>query len=109
MKPILEKVKAALRVKTAAFDEEIAGVIAACEADIRLVGITVLTLPPLEPAGDIEEADNTEPIYDPLIERAIILYSKANFGYSEESEKYQKAYDLLKCSLSLAGDYHALV
>lgn len=29
-------------------------------------------------------------------------------GYSEDSEKYRAAYDYLKCSLSLAGDYHAL-
>ena len=45
---------------------------------------------------------------DPLITRAIVLYAKANFGYSEDSEKYRAAYDYLKCSLSLAGDYHAL-
>ena len=78
---MLDKVKNALRVKTAAFDDEIQDLIDACKADLRLVSVNV---------------------------RAIVLYAKANFGYSEDSEKYRAAYDYLKCSLSLAGDYHAL-
>ena len=78
---MLDKVKNALRVKTAAFDDEIQDLIDACKADLRLVGVNV---------------------------PAIVLYAKANFGYSEDSEKYRAAYDYLKCSLSLAGDYHAL-
>lgn len=99
---MLDKVKAALRVKTPAFNGEIEGLIAACKADLRLVGIKV-------PEDAEPPADGEPPAAgDPLIERAIILYAKANFGYSEDSEKYQKAYDLLKCSLCLAGDYNAL-
>lgn len=99
---ILDKVKNALRVKTNAFDDEITGLISACEADLRLVGITV-------PDENEAPAEGEEPTAgDPLIERAIILYSKANFGFFEQNEKYQKAYDYLKCSLSLAGDYHAM-
>lgn len=98
---MLNKVKAALRVKTAAFDGEVEGLIAACKADLRLVGVVIPEVkPPAE--GEIPTAG------DPLIERAVILYAKANFGYAEDSERYQKAYDLLKCSLSLAGDYNAL-
>ena len=99
---MLDTVKAALRVKTTAFDGEIEGLIAACKADLRLVGINV--------PEDLLPADGETPTAgDPLLERAIILYAKANFGYSDDSEKYQKAYDLLKCSLSLAGDYNAVV
>ena len=98
---MLEKVKAALRVKNAAFDGEITGLIAACKADLRLAGIIIpKEKPPAE--GEMPTAG------DPLIERAVILYAKANFGYAEDSERYQKAYDLQKCSLSLAGDYNAL-
>ena len=97
---MLDKVKNALRVKTAAFDEEIHGLIAACKADLRLVGVNV---PEDTPAEGKEAAAG-----DSLITRAIVLYAKANFGYSEDSEKYRAAYDYLKCSLSLAGDYHAL-
>lgn len=97
---MLDKVKNALRVKTAAFDDEIQDLIDACKADLRLVGVNV---PEDTPAEGKEAAAG-----DPLITRAIVLYAKTNFGYSEDSEKYRAAYDYLKCSLSLAGDYHAL-
>lgn len=98
---MLDKVKNALRVKTSAFDDEVQGLIDACKADLRLVGVNVPEeKPPVE--GEPPSAS------DPLITRAVILYAKANFGYSEDSEKYRQAYDYLKCSLSLAGDYHAL-
>ena len=97
---MLDKVKNALRVKTAAFDDEIQDLIDACKADLRLVGVNV---PEDTPAEGKEAAAG-----DSLITRAIVHYAKANFGYSEDSEKYRAAYDYLKCSLSLAGDYHAL-
>ena len=89
---MLEKVKSALRVKTNSFNSEIAGLIAACEADLQLAGIIL-------PYGDDPNG------CDPLIQRAVILYAKANFGFLEDAERYQKAYDFLKTSLSLAGDY----
>ena len=97
---MLDKVKAALRVKTTAFDDEVQGLIDACKADLRLVGVNVPEDQPAE--GGSPSAG------DPLITRAIILYAKANFGYSDDSEKYRAAYDYLKCSLSLAGGYHAV-
>lgn len=97
---MLDKVKNALRVKTAAFDDEIQDLIDACKADLRLVGVNV--------PEDTPAAASLPSAGDPLITRAIVLYAKANFGYSEDSEKYRAAYDYLKCSLSLAGDYHAL-
>lgn len=97
---MLDKVKNALRVKTEAFDDEIQDLIDACKADLRLVDVNV----PEDTPAEGKEATAG----DPLITRAIVLYAKANFGYSEDSEKYRAAYDYLKCSLSLAGDYHAL-
>lgn len=98
---MLDKVKNALRIKTNAFDDEVQGLIDACKADLRLVGVTV--------PADVPPGEGEQPLPgDPLIIRAILLYAKANFGYSEDSEKYRAAYDYLKCSLSLAGDYHAL-
>lgn len=95
---MLDKVKNALRVKTTAFDDEVQGLIDACKADLRLVGVNV-------PEATTPAAGEPPAAGDPLIERAVILYAKANFGFNADSEKYQKAYDLLKCSLSLAGDY----
>lgn len=96
---MLNHVKAALRIKTASFDDEVQWLIDACFADLRLVGIII---PDQPSAGVLPSAG------DPLILRAVILYAKAHFGFSDDSEKYQKAYDYLKCALSLAGDYHAL-
>lgn len=89
---MLEDIKIALRITTAHFDSEIETLIAACKLDLKLAGVTVI-------------ADT-----DPLIRRAVTLYAKANFGYDNaEGEKFQKSYELLKCSLSLAGDYNVKV
>ena len=92
---MLNKVKLALRVTASAFVEEITDLIAAAKADLRLVGINV---------PESEEGSPAEAVGDPLIERAIILYAKAEFGYSgDDRERYRAAYDYLKCALSLAG------
>ncbi|MBS6486363.1 head-tail connector protein [Veillonella sp.] len=86
---MLEKVKLALRIKSVKLDEEIEDLIEACKIDLSISGVRKI----------LEE--------DPLIQRAIIIYCKANFGMdNNESEKYQKAYDLLKQSLGLCGDYN---
>ena len=99
---MLDKVKAALRVKTSAFDDEITGLIAAAVADLRLVGINF-------PDVDETPAEGEEPTAgDPLVTRAIILYAKANFGFFDDNEKYRQVYDYLRCALSLAGDYNAV-
>ncbi|MBQ3229673.1 MAG: DNA-packaging protein [Clostridia bacterium] len=96
---MLDKVKLALRVTASAFDEEVTDLIAAAKADLRLVGINV---------PEDEEGSPAKTVGDPLIERAIILYAKAEFGYNGDGERYRKAYDYLKCALSLAGDYNAV-
>ena len=95
---MLSKVKLALRISGSAFDQEVQDLINAAFADLRLVGILVPELG--------EGADSTG---DPLLDRAVLLYAKANFGYlgyGEDQERYRRAYDYLKCALSLGGDYH---
>lgn len=86
---MLEKVKLALRIKSNILNLEIEDLIEACKIDLSISGVK-----------KIEESD-------PIINRAIILYCKANFGLeNKDSDKYQKSYDLLKQSLSLCGDYN---
>ena len=86
---MLEKVRLALRIKSIKLDEEIEDLIEACKIDLSISGVRKI---------------NED---DPLIQRAIIIYCKANFGMdNNDSEKYQKSYDLLKQSLSLCGDYN---
>lgn len=96
---LFDKVKLALRASGTAFDAEITDLIEAAIADLRLVGIVVTETQ--------EEGSPTE-VSDPLLIRAIILYAKAESGFFDEAERYRKAYDYLKCSLSLAGDYNAV-
>lgn len=85
---LLEDVKIALRVNNTAFDDEIIDIIAAAKLDLTEAG-----------------AINTDET-DKLVKRAIILYSKANFGMSNpDMEKYQKAYDKLKVTMSLCTIY----
>lgn len=86
---MLERVKLALRIKSDKLDDEIADLIEACKVDLSLSGVR-----------KIEDTD-------PLIQQAIKLYCKANFGLdNKDSEKYQKSYNMLKISLSLCGDYN---
>ena len=86
---MLEKVKLALRIKSNKLDEEITDLIEACKIDLSLSGV--------------KRIKDT----DPLIQQAIKIYCKANFGLdNKDSEKYQKSYDMLKISLSLCGDYN---
>lgn len=88
---MLEKVKLALRIKNNKLDFEINDLIESCKVDLSISGVR-----------KIEEID-------PIINRAIILYCKANFGLdNKDSDKYQKSYDLLKQSLSLCGDYNVV-
>lgn len=84
---MLNDVKLALRIMSTAFDSEILDIIASAEADLQLCGIVLKA-------------------NDPLIKRAVVLYCKANFGTDENSEKYQKSYEMIKCSLKIAGGYN---
>jgi hypothetical protein len=55
----------------------------------------------LKLAGVVRISDN-----DPLILRAVTLYAKAHFGFADMGEKYLQAYESLRNSLTLAGDYN---
>ena len=89
---MLSKIKQSLRITHDALDDEILELIEAEKIDLSISGVQV-----------IEETD-------PLIIRAIVLYSKANFGLSnEDSEKYLRGYTSLKIHLSLCGEYHVNV
>ena len=82
---MLDKVKLALRLSGTALDGEVSDLINAAIADLRLVGINI--------PGD------------PLLDRAVVLYAKAEFGFNDDAERYRNAYDYLKCALSLTADY----
>ena len=88
----LSTVKSALRISTATMDVEITNIVEACKLDLKYAGVNVV--------------DET----NPLIKRAIVIYTKAQFGLdNQDSEKYQKSYEMLKNHLSLCGDYNEIV
>ena len=93
---MLDKVKLALRKTAAVFNDEVTDYINFACADLRLVGINV---------PEVGSSDTTG---DPLLDRAIILYAKSEDNFGGEGDRYRKAYDYLKCALSLAGDYNAV-
>ena len=92
---LIDPVKLGVREKAAGFDDEIADYITSGIADLRLVGINVP-----ENAGS-----SSETLGDPLLDRAIILYAKSEDNFGGEGERHRKAYDYLKCALSLSDEY----
>ena len=86
---IVEKIRKSLRISTDKTDDEIEDLISACKLDLLMRGIK-----------NIDEGE-------PLIFQAIKLYCKANYGLdNKDSEKYTKAYEGLRDSISLCGDYN---
>lgn len=85
---MLEKIKVSLRIRTNKLDEEIEDMINACLLDLSV--------------GGVKKINTT----DPLIQQAVKIYCKANFGLdNKDSEKYYQSYEMLKKSLALCGDY----
>ena len=97
---MLAKAKLALRITTGAFDDEIKHLIKAAVKDLNNVGITLLP-------EDVTFEE--ESFGDPMIDQAVVLYCKAEFGYQDPDnyKRFRDAYDYLKCALSLAGGYIA--
>lgn len=87
---LIDDIKLSLRIKNTAYDMEIQDLIDACKIDLNIAGV--------------QEVDETEP----LTAQAIKLYCKGNFGYDENSEKFQQAYGSLKIVMALASDYKAV-
>lgn len=82
---LIQKVKTALRVTTSTFDDEITDLIAAAQEDLRTAGV----LP----------AVAQDPTAEPLVQRAVILYCKVNFGQPENYADLLKAYETQRSKL----------
>lgn len=86
MQEIIEKLKKRLRVKSEDAEDEISDLIDAGKRELEIAGVY----------GEIS---------DPVYYQATVLYCKAHFGYDEESERFRKAFNSLKDSMALSGDY----
>ena len=77
-----------LRISSTGVDSEIGQTIDACVSDLANAG-----------------AVNTN-LDDPLVQQAVKLYCKAQFGYDADADKFASAYEHLKSALSLSSDYN---
>lgn len=86
-KEFIDNLMRAIRVKSETARNEVTDLVKAAVRDLDIAGVYVL---------------NAE---EPLCERAITLYCKANYGYDKDSEKFRAAYAALRDSMALSGDY----
>ena len=84
---ILSDVKLAIRVKSDSSDGDIDDMIEACKREMQLAGVYI--------------KNET----DALAKQAIKLYCKGHYGYDENTEKFIKAYESLRDSMALSGEY----
>ncbi len=83
----LDKVKMGLRIKTTAYDEELADLIIAAQQDLGIAGVVV-------PES-----------LDEIVTRAIVTYCKMSFGLPEDYDRLKKSYDEQKAQLVTATGY----
>lgn len=83
---LLQKLRKRIRISTTTLDDEISDIVDACKKDMELSGVY---------------GEPSEPLYY----QATVLYLKAYFGNNDQSEKFKEAYESLKNSMALSGDY----
>ena len=54
---------------------------------------------------ELEIAGIQGKLTDPLYKQAVKLYVKANYGYDDDSEKFLYAFQSLRDSMALSGEY----
>lgn len=87
----IESIKRRIRRSGTNFDGEIMDLIEAARSDLKLIGI---------------KDEKVDDVKDKLINQAIVLYVKAEFGIdNDDSEKYRQSYEMLKNKLSLSSEY----
>lgn len=89
MNSMFDRVKKALRISdgNTAFDDDIRGLIEAAMIDLQIAGKTGIGT-------------------DALIEQAVIMYARANFGlYDADVERFARSYEALKNNITLSGRY----
>ena len=83
----LDNVRAALRVRTLAYDNELTNLINAAKTDLGIAGVDLPST------------------LDEICETAIITYCKMHFGLPEDTEWLKKSYDEQKAQLVTATGY----
>lgn len=89
MPTMLDRVKVALRLTTAVYDDELTDLINAAELDLGVAGVIVPTA------------------LDALVRRAVITYCKVHFAGSadDDYDRLKKSYDEQKAQLATCTGY----
>lgn len=98
---MLDDVKLALRLTTAAYDNELTALINAGLLDLGVAGVV---LPVYEPPEDSTE-EPILPTDDPLIKTAVITYCKIHFGSPADFDRLKRIYDEQKAQLATHTGY----
>jgi hypothetical protein len=77
-----------LRIETQATDDEVRQTLEACLLDLSIGGVAAISTT------------------DKLIQQAMKLYLKSQYGYDPNADKFGQAYEHLKRALALCGDYN---
>lgn len=85
-KTLTEKLRKRVRVMSDSSDEEIMDLVASCKIELEMAGVY---------------GDESDPTYY----QAVVLYCKGNFGYDDDTERFQLAFAKLRDAMSLSGDY----
>ena len=88
---MLEKIKMSMRIFHTMLDTDITGNIETCMLDLKRVGV-----------GAAFAVITSE---DALIGKAAELYCKWQYDFGGKGEQFKQAYENLRDSLSLCGDY----
>lgn len=79
-------IKDMIREKSSVADTEVRDLVESCVLELKIAGVQ----------GKLT---------DPLYRQAVKLYAKAHFGYDSDSEKFLKAFQNLRDSMTLSGEY----
>ena len=96
MATVFERVKKAVGATDPYFDDQVESAIRSAIADMKRNAVNIPD----------ENITASETLGDPLLDRAVILYSRSEFNYDGAAERYRDAYQYLLCSLSLSEGYH---
>ena len=102
---MLNEARAALRVTTTAYDEEIVRLLMAGARDLEIAGVIVPGSIDVSFDSSTGESTDDSTLTDPLVQQAVITYLRAHFGSPADYDRVKESYDLQKVQLMHASGY----
>jgi len=91
---MLQRIKTALRISAVDYDEEVTGLIAAAREHLRTSGVSEAVLASEDPA--------------PLVEQAITIYCKSNFGFDNpDADRLDKSFKSISDKLLFSSEFRS--